>query len=170
MIIAKRFIGDNNHFVMKIQHDEYGNMLTNLVTMAKNSYFQFEWYAMIDPQLKKRIQSKEHIDHRILQWAHDIIAGVFRYLLCPRDEIDYSSYNFDFKSYILDSWRSFYESENMKLATIKEIQLAILQAIAYQNTTTGNAAEEKLILLLFNRYPFIDQPPFVDELKEKYKA
>jgi hypothetical protein len=44
-----------------------------------------------------------------------------------------------------------------------------LQAVEYENTETGYRAEEKLNLLLFRRYPFIDQPTFVEELEEKFK-
>lgn len=94
--MAPRFNGDNNFFVMKIQHDEYGNMIVNLLENSKNEYSHFEWNAMIDPKLMKRIQTKKYFDHRVLQWAHDIIAGVYRYILCPWEEIDYFQNNIDF--------------------------------------------------------------------------
>ncbi len=79
MIIGERFNGDLL-FVQDMQHDFYNRFIGTIFYKAKMKYLAALKVIDIDTQLGKDIKDKESMDHRPIQYMHDVIAARFRYI------------------------------------------------------------------------------------------
>lgn len=155
MITGAYFEGDCNLGVMELQHEDYHRMIGHLVGNARKIYLSYDWYRWMDSSLHKRLETMASFDHRVIQAAHDLIAASFRYLFCWHDEDKVFPEGYRVKETYLDAWRAYYEKENLGLISQRPVLLAIVLALAYQNTEKGYAAESELENLLLDRYTFL---------------
>ena len=163
-----RFANDGNTFVMIIQNNEYLEMLSNLLQISIDNYNYFEWNAMIDPSLREKLENQRPFNRNLFLFAHDVIASAFRFVLCPRQSITYTQ--FDFTDYYLEAWRAFYRTENEYLSKNRISHLSILNAAAYHKSDKGRIASNDLVGFLFDRYPFLDRSYFMDLCYEAEKG
>ena len=75
MIIGERFNGDLL-FVQDMQHDFYNRFIGTIFYKAKMKYLAALKVIDIDTQLGKDIKDKESMDHRPIQYMHDVIAAL----------------------------------------------------------------------------------------------
>jgi hypothetical protein len=170
MILRKRFPGDENNTLMRIQHDTYDGpdgvgllcgeavrryskavSLLSVTTELWESINEHDSKFYPYKQKSKQDPIIAGFDHRVLQSAHDTIAAWFRFCnpdlwlpLFPHDKI--------VKDVNLAAWRKFWSSEVKRLIDKDEMAIAILTAVAYQNREKGFAAEREMDGLLRLEY------------------
>lgn len=157
MIVCEYFDGDNNETIKWVQHDIYSYMVYFLYKYSANRYLQDIKLAFVSPDFVPIIKNKKLFDHRVLQHHHDLIAANYRYFLAPREEYNPCPSDFDLKSFYKEAWKLYYLKEVDLLSEIDEISEQIVTAVAFENTDLGYAAEEKLTLLLLQRYVGLPQ-------------
>lgn len=157
MIMCEYFKGDNNETLMRVQHDIYSYMVYFLYKYSANRYLQDIKLAFVSPDFVPIIRNKKSFDHRVLQHQHDLIAANYRYFLASREEYSPFPSDFDLKGFYKEVWKKYYLKEVDLLAEIDEISEQIVTAVAFENTDRGYAAEEKLTLLLLQRYVGLPQ-------------
>ena len=80
MIVGKDFRGDDNEILKwDVQHDLYKQLRGYLFTVPKERFLKSAQLLGIEQELIERIRNIDRFDHRVIQYAHDIIASYFRY-------------------------------------------------------------------------------------------
>lgn len=153
MIVGGRFRGDRNESLMWIQHDLYSSLLGYLYHCSRDRYLRAARYVGVQTELAAIISEKEGFDHRVLQDAHDYIAACYRFSHDDGGQIPLGAEPRQYDELLRGQWSSFFQEEARNLAEFDAISLAILGAVAYQNTEKGYDCEGQLLSLLKEHYP-----------------
>ncbi|MDD5369408.1 MAG: hypothetical protein PHQ40_09995 [Anaerolineaceae bacterium] len=152
MNVGNSFDGDENDTLKWVQHDTYSETLWLLYRCAADHYLLNVRYTWEFPDFVPIIRNVNNFDHRVLQDGHDLIAGYYRFLFCPRPSQLPFPQGFDPKTYYLQAWKAYYFQEVGLLGEQEEIAAAIVSAVAFENTPRGYTAEGQLHQLLCHRY------------------
>lgn len=150
MIIAPVFDGDNDIVLQREQHDCYGEAL-GIISFGCLRHYQSALLILgkSEPLLAEKISKvRNSFDHRVLQAAHDYLAGYWRWLhnrhepflegLEPNAIEDWKKW----LAHEVDDWASF----------APELVRYTANALLEQNTPKGYEAEELLLAALKERY------------------
>lgn len=131
---------------MQLQHDLYWEILPWLYMCPRYRYMAAVRLTGCTTDLSDLLRGRYGFDHRVLQEAHDKIAVYYRY---AHDNGGQMTLPFDGLSYedrLERSWREYWSREVTRLTELdNEFVLAVLTAVAHQNTSTGYEAEKSLI-------------------------
>jgi hypothetical protein len=152
MIVGSCFNGDSNETLMLIQHDLYFPLLGLLVQYSKERYLNAIRLIGVKTELAKLVEQIKRFDHRVLQNAHDRIAAYYRFAHDNRGQMPLPFDNKTYEDFLIEEWSTFFTEEAQKLTESDPIVIAILTAVAYENTQKGYAAEKHLLTLLDMRY------------------
>ncbi len=152
MIIGKRFPGDENPILIKLQHDHYIQILDHLFRFAEKRYLRSIQFVGVDTELAKKLRGEDELDHRVIQEAHDIIAANFRFRFDPGGQMILPFEDTSYKEYLAISWIKFFIEEAKELAEYDITARMILTAVGYENTEIGLQAEKNLEIILQERY------------------
>jgi len=150
MIVGKRFPGDENPILMKLQHDHYGQMIGHLFRFAGIRYLRSIQFVGVETELAEKVRGKVGFDH--LQEAHDIIAANFRFRFDPGGQMILPFEDVSYEEYLAISWNKFFIEEAKELAEDDITAKMILTAVGYENTEIGLQAEKNLEIILQERY------------------
>lgn len=159
MMVGSKFPGDSNRTLMHIQHDAYWGLVGYLYSYARERYMNAVRLVGVDTELAANLRGKESFDHRVLQSAHDEIAAHYRFAYDDGGQIPLGMGAREYEDLLREKWSSFLHQEARNLAENDAINLAILGAVAHQNTDKGYACEEQLLGLLRQRYGDFSTPP-----------
>lgn len=152
MFVGDEFPGDTNQLLKNAQHAAYGQMVGLLCRFARERYLRAARLLKVESPLFIILKDKLSFDHRVLQGAHDHIAAYYRF---THKDAAQTSLGFDQKTHeetLTQRWIEFFEAETQRLAEFDDLNIAILEAVAYQNSETGMASERRLLELLKREY------------------
>lgn len=152
MIVGCCFPGDDNDTLMWIQHALYGSMLWWLLGACKERYLAAVRLTGVRTELADRIRDRTTFDHRVLQDAHDLIAAHFRYVFDPAGQMPLPYDELSYKEHLERHWSRYFFEEMRRLTEYDPFVLAVLIAVANQNTETGYGAEAALVEWLKSHY------------------
>lgn len=152
MIVCPMFPGDCNKTLMKVQHELYLSLLPYLYGCARERYLKAAHLVGVETELFQLIKDKHGFDHRVLQHAHDHIAAFYRFKLDDGGQIPLGTGPEQYDELLRQRWSEFVRAEAQALAGTDPIALAILGAVAYENTEKGGSSEALLAELLTERY------------------
>ena len=162
MIVGDSFAGDTNVKLMWIQHDLYRELVVYLFTQARERYSAAVRLVGVNTELRLRVATVEGFDHRVLQGAHDKIAAYYRFAHDPRGQMPLPFDGLPYEEYLIGRWCSFFSQEVRRLVEIDEVSIAIITAVAYENTPRGYQAEDLLMEILTGRYGDFDTATYSD--------
>lgn len=151
-MIGSCFQGDENHTLMQIQANCYGEMLGRLMEAARQRYLRAMRLVGVETGIGKLAHDLKAFDHRTLQMSHDLIAAYFRF---AHDNSGQMPLPFTDESYELSleiAWRRYFIEEVEKLIELDYVVMWVLYATCYQNTERGYAAETGLYDFLQDHY------------------
>ena len=173
MWVGQNFAEDTNDTLKVVQHDlwfhrdgahlEYGSHNTSscgfIFGYARDIYLQ-KWKAgpLFYPEIVG-LKEKSSFDHRVLQYAHDLMAAYYRWLVRHEDVPALANTPQLYRRYLLERWVHYIQLEMNDLADSSDDAIeAIVTAVVYENTEKGYKAEDKLCECLTQRYkgPFTD--------------
>lgn len=153
MIVAPLFPGDVNRELMAVQHDVYWEIVGKLYVSARDLYLRSVRVDGVQTELAQQVAAREGgIDHRVLQHAHDLIAGHFRQIRPELLQPELASVASGHRARLERQWREYYGGEVERLAREPLVCQAVVTAIAYTNSDQGYRAEEDLCAFLRVRY------------------
>lgn len=162
MIVEPSFDGDTNETLMLIQHDLYFSLIGLLLSYSKERYMNAIRLIGVRTELSELVKQIKRIDHRVLQDAHDRIAAYYRFAHDDGGQVPLPFEDKPYEDILIEKWTTFFTEEAEKLAESNPIVIAILTAVAYQNTQKGYTAEEHLLTLLDMRYEEFQEEERVD--------
>jgi len=133
-----------------------------LFTIACDRYERAARLLGIQTSLGNLLVIWKTFDHRVLQSAHDHLAAYYRFF---KDDGGQIPLPFDgdvpYDILLHDCWTDYFSKELRRLiADDDAVTIAIITAVAYENTEPGYAAETHLLTLLRERYPFTSAKQF----------
>ncbi len=151
MIVTSKFEGDNDEFLMNIQHDEYQKFIWTLFDIAKTEYLHAEYILNVETDLGKKLRQAVSFDHRLLQNIHDIIAAHFRYLNPDSKQFVISENNEKSVEEILDAklrqeWTEFFRKKANEIARNPNYCRQILTAVIYKKFNLADEILSDLII------------------------
>ena len=152
MIVGYCFPGDDNDVLKWVQHDLYGSVVGQMFSACKERYIAAIRLTGVSTGLTERIRDRSTIDHRALQNAHDVIAAHFRYTFDPAGQMPLPYDGLSYKEYLGQCWSEYFPDEVRRLNEYEEFVLAVLTAVAYENTAPGYQAEDTLVAWLKAHY------------------
>jgi len=152
MIITSWFRDDTNITLQRVQHDLYWTVVGFIYFFAKERYLRASKLLGVETELTKKITEINTFDHRVLQKAHDRVAAHYRFKHDDGGQIPLFLNDLSYEEYLKEKWLDFYYKSIRDLIEDDSITLAILAAIAYENTESGYAAEDHLQTLLTWKY------------------
>lgn len=170
MMVGSEFAGDSNETLKMIQHDLYGALSGYLYHYARERYLKAIGLVGVETELSRILEEKEPIryspqgrgfwdfDHRVLQDAHDHIAAYFRFAHDDRGQRALLFEGQKDEEVLSQKWSEFFHKESRELAEIEATNLAILGAVAFQNTEQGYRCEKQLREALRQRYGELHAP------------
>ncbi len=136
MIVREVFEGDNDQFLMNIQHQEYDNHIWMLFDIAKTEYIHAELILNVQTELGVQLREAISFDHRVMQNLHDIIAANFRYL--HPDSKQFSLFKEDghhtekdLEERLRAEWKSYFKEKAIYIGKNPNFCRQILNAIIY---------------------------------------
>jgi hypothetical protein len=129
MIITSWFRDDTNITLQRVQHDLYWTVVGFIYFFAKERYLRASKLLGVETELTKKITEMNTFD-QIPLFLNDL----------------------SYEEYLKEKWLDFYYKSIRDLIEDDSITLAILAAIAYENTESGYAAEDHLQTLLSWKY------------------
>ena len=79
MIITEVFENDQNKFLKKVEHDEYGQSIGRIFEAARSEFIHADAVLNAKLLMAEELRAVTTFDHRVLQDSHDIIAAAYRY-------------------------------------------------------------------------------------------
>ncbi|MBI4595291.1 MAG: hypothetical protein HY730_02820 [Candidatus Tectomicrobia bacterium] len=79
MIVGESFQGDTDKELRGVQFELYWNLVVHLFEFPKERFLKSAILLGYDPELVERVKNIKSFDHRIYQYAHDLIATYYRY-------------------------------------------------------------------------------------------
>ena len=152
MIVGKRFPGDENQFLKRLQNNHDGQMIVHLVEIAKIRYLRAIQFVGVDTELAKKIRGKYRFERQVIIEAYDIIAANFRFRFDPGGQMILPFKDTSYEEYLENSWIKFFYEEAKELADDDITAKMILTAVGYENTEIGLQAKKNLEIILQERY------------------
>jgi len=159
-MIVSSYFEDDSVKIGWIQHDVYGDVLSDLYKIAKRLHHHGEVIVGITTQLRRDSWDKNSFDHRTLQYLHDMIAAQFRYeyifYTCKGPLFHTFDNSSEEKERVSLLWKEFYPKELERLVEEHPfIARWILTSTTYPNPDErGIEAEEDIYYLLHDEYQF----------------
>ena len=145
MIIAELFDGDSIA-IAREQHNCYNKAL--IIIRGECRRMAILSCEILEISVPKSIQYTGPIDHRSLQWAHDLLAAAWRY----RSNAMQLTLAYSEANSIETEWLTWLENEIRSWQNWPHLISYTNKIIAYQNTDEGYRFENKLFLELFYRF------------------
>lgn len=152
MVGSQFLLRDNNHTLMRVQHDAYSELVGHLCGASRQRYLEAASLLQTDNDLSAKLQLMDSFDHRTLQSAHDRIAAYFRFLSPPLAQITLDETEEQYRRRLELHWLRFFYPELEDLNKIDDFTRAVCNAAADGNKEPGVAAERWLDRHLVNRY------------------
>jgi len=152
LFVGDEFSGDDNKLLKYAQQAAYGHLVGFLYHYARERYLRAARLLKVESPLFLIVRDKSSFDHRALQDAHDRIAAHYRFTHMDAAQ---SSLGLDQKTHeetLTQRWTEFFEAETQRLAESDDVNIAILEAVAYQNSEIGMASERRLFEQLKREY------------------
>jgi len=154
VIYGKMFDGDDNEVAMTLQAHIYWDFgVVRLYAIAGRRPRPEDPGRNLHSLPGRRHWREGTFDHRSLQWAHDLVAAQFRYLfedtlrpLHPGEDRRHQELR------IAALWGAFLETEVTELAADPDYLAAHYDAVEFDGTPVGSAAQERLVRFLLRRY------------------
>jgi len=161
MIVASRFAGDENYPLHGVQADYYWSReRDDLYFACSDRYLDAARFLSTSTPLSSLIEDRNSYDHRVLQCAYHAIAASYRFSVGPRAEKTLFETEDEYLQRLKDDWVAYFTSEIERLVKDNEVCLAVLTAVAYQNTPEGRASKERLTTLLRQKYSELPEYAF----------
>ena len=167
MFVGTNFIGDDNDALAWVQHDLWFGMKSSYIWQGErglpacNYLFEEARSAFLlntapNPLFfpeREKLPEIESFDHRVLQYAHSLIAAHYRWLhRNTKDRPAFAKDDDSYRRYLMENWIYYLRREVPSLVNNLEIAEAIVRMVALQNTQDGYDAEDRLAELLKTRY------------------
>lgn len=154
MIWGPRFPGDSNETAMNVQADLYmGCILSLMHDLATHRPRPGLPEGRNVESLINRLPRRQHgLDHRTLQYQHDLIAAEFRMSFASELEKRPSEDLRRYELRIAASWTYFVLREMPQLFDDPEYLQAHLDAVEFENSPVGYAGERRMRDILHRRY------------------
>ncbi len=156
MIVGSCFYGDDDMETARRQHDVYGEALGQIIAEC-NRLARFA-RDVVGDSVADGWGTTDRVDHRTLQWAHDLLAAAWRYHNPVRQTVlelpEFQNPQtlevrwLDWLSKEVKSWME-------RPMLVREVQNVITNA----NTGVGYAAEARLSLALCERFEEVPWEP-----------
>jgi len=161
MIVGRLFEGDDADSVAWSQNDVYGQALgiirsgcaSEVATAAR----------ILDLEAPEWTQATEGIDHRTLQTAHDVLAAAWRF----RADAGQGRLPLTVPQDLATEWLAWLRAEVRSWRERPTLIHLVGMIITNQNTTSGYAAEDRLVVALMGRFDEVPWTPDQLRLKEK---
>ncbi|MFH1562236.1 MAG: hypothetical protein ABIF11_02280 [Nitrospirota bacterium] len=80
MIVGENFLGDTDKILKNdVQHALYSTLVQYLFEFPKERFLKSAILLDFEPELVESVKNIKSFDHRIYQYAHDLIASYYRY-------------------------------------------------------------------------------------------
>lgn len=163
MHIGRRFEGDENMALQRVQADTYSgtyNHVGSLYGICRNRFRDSARLMDLTSELIEAVNSAFLFDHRTLQEAHDIIAAYYRYAV-DKGQPDLNFEGSDCGRVMLESWVAWFRSELEILVQFDSFTRNVCIAAVFPNPDKrGESAEEALSRFLDEHYMCEDGTPF----------
>jgi hypothetical protein len=153
MILMKLFHGDSV-FVAEIQRNVYQSSVQRIFEKCRAKYRGAEELLGVHTELGDAL-FKIHLDHRPLQWLHDILAGEFRRRCCVEGSLfDVGERVLNEEKSLSGRWRDFLDIELDRLFIgFPQLPRFVGLAVCFPNPDPrGIGAEEWLYELTLAEY------------------
>ena len=155
MIIGENFKGDNNKALQMEQDNIYWESISLISSLAIEAYLHASEIVDVETDLRMEIRKLEGVDHRTIQYFHDVLAGKFRKVNQYRFEDDFFRKPIKPKSkeckYL---WLDFLRKELDRLYRKPYFLRAVCESFVYANTELGYQAENRLYEYLHDENDF----------------
>lgn len=131
--------------LVNIQHDTYWNSIGLLVGKAKVTYIRAAQLMEVKNEFVSLVERLSGFDHRTVQHFHDQIAAYFRYTLVDGKQVVLPLEGLSFEQRLENKWRTYWSNQVDHLCDSPRVVRLLLQAVVYQNTPEGYAAEAELL-------------------------
>lgn len=160
MIIGSFFDGDENRDLKLMQHDTYKDSIGLMIGVCNN----FSNKASPPDGLPNREKWGviDRCDHRTIQFAHDLLASVYRFKYVFRPEELKSNHG----KFHDNRWRNWLFSELLSWSKNPSLICHFLTIMTNQNEPDGYSAETRLCLEILDRFPEV---PWERDLREAFK-
>jgi hypothetical protein len=171
LIVRHAFPGDDNQLLARIQHDTYWEHTGFLFCEAKERYIRAAHLVGVETELYQRVKSRTSFDHRVLQTAHDAIAGYYRFERGHGGQMPLPFGDMSWETSLRRSWHEWFCYEVGCLLDHRDaLTRAILKAVAYESTKPSYAAEDELAGLLLDRYGNLTHKALQRQAQEREKS
>jgi len=159
------FFGDSNRMVKEVQNESYPDLATALYKAVRHRYLEALALVETDTMIARLIRAIDHIEEPTLVRAYRKIAAFYRFALVGEQQLPLPLDDTPERERQRDAWRAFWSKEAERLVQVNGICTALLRAVAYRNTSSGDAAEARLVDALADRYGRFSLPRRVKLLK-----
>ena len=143
MIVTDVFFDDTNKNLKYAQHDAYFQSVTSIFKAARERIVNAARLLEVELPFVEKLLDIETFDHRVLQDAHDILAAVYRLKATQFSSTNQAS---------LDDWLAWLRAEIKFLTEHDHFTRSVTNAVLFENSDLGSAAEEDLGRFLVQRY------------------
>lgn len=158
MILGVNFKGDENEDLKRTQYASYSANVYLIINSAKYAFILADEITQSNSPIATRLRRIEHIDHHDLQFAHDILAAVFRFKFQDGKQLQLGETPQTQMHRYSVSWRSWLIDELAKLKTQAEFVRLVAEIIAEPNELKKASFKGKLKDLLLYYY---DDPEWI---------
>lgn len=152
MILGVNFKGDENEDLKRTQYASYSANVYLIINSAKYAFILADEITQANSHIAIRLRGIDHIDHRDLQFAHDILAAVFRYKFQDGKQLQLGETPLEQMHRYSLSWRSWLIDELAELKTNAEFVRLVAEIIAEPNELKKASHKGRLKDLLFDYY------------------
>lgn len=151
MIVAAMFDGDNDHQMMGLQFDVYGQALAHIAYQCRDFHVNAARIVCQGEEIASEIGKIDAFDHRTLQAAHDHLAAFWRanvgavHPVLPNLRNDKEAQ---------DDWLKWLRSEVLDWRDHNPVLVrAVCTILANENSERGYEAEDRLLSILRDLSP-----------------
>lgn len=167
MIVGTSYPSDDNEQLKHVQHEMYWQLVPQLFATARAELLRADEILDTKVLIAEKVRSIKHLDHRVLQDAHDIMAAAFRYRYDDGGQLNLLETDAERDERYRAVWLEWFETELAALAKIPRFVRSTVQAVVLANTELGYVAERDVGELLVSRYG-LEQWGFADGYAKRY--
>lgn len=152
MIITEVFENDQNKFLKKVQHDEYGQSIGRIFEAARSEFIHADAVLNAKLLMAEELRAVTTFDHRVLQDAHDIIAAAYRYRHDDGGQLQLGESRDTQQIRYLRQWTSWLTSQLKELVRYPQFVRPTVESVLFANTEMGYTAENRLCDTLLTHF------------------
>lgn len=168
MIICSAYPSDDNDQLKDVQHELYWQLVPQLFATARAELLRADEILDTKVLIAEKARAIKHLDHRVLQDAHDIMAAAFRHGHDDGGQLRLLETEAERNERYRAAWLEWFETELAALAKIPRFVKSTVQAVVLANTELGYTAERDVGELLVSRYGF-EHWGFADGYAKRYR-